>query len=430
MPQHAPSGRLILAMVLSALLLRLCVIPFFVNDLVNPARDHWDFGCEEGRIARSIASGEGFSSPLFGKTGPTSWSVPAYPYLLAGVFRLFGIYSRNSAYAILALNALFSSLVCIPVVFVASRLFGYSAARLSGWIWVFFPYSVNFSASRVWGFCLDTLFLMLVVWATFEIAEQSKPALWLLYGILWGLAALVNPVLLSTLPALLAWLAYRRYKSAVPSLAPMATAVIALGLTVSPWFIRNYRTFGHFIPFRGTFFMIFWEGNTGDTSDLYPDWSNPAHNDTEMNQYRQLGEVGYVAEKRRLSFLFLRNHFPLFLRLTLQRIVFTWTGFWNLRSDYLSGEPFAFPNIAVCSVLTIFMSLGIRRAILTSQFQVIPLLLVLVFYPLVYYVTHPGMDYRHPLDPLITMLGASYVSSLLAARAARTSGAIQTPAAP
>jgi hypothetical protein len=164
--------------------------------------------------------------------------------------------------------------------------------------------------------------------------------------------------------------------------------------------------------------MVFWEGNTGDTSDLYPDWSSPAHNDTEMNQYRQLGEAGYIAEKRRLSFLFLRNHFPLFVRLTLQRIVFTWTGFWNLRADYLSGEPFAFPNIAVCSVLTIFMSMGIRRAILASQFRVIPLLFVLAFYPLVYYVTHPGMDYRHPLDALITMLGASYITGTLAEKKA------------
>lgn len=421
LPQRTPSARLILVMVLSAFLLRLCVIPFFIGDIVDPRREHWDFGREEGRIARSIAADEGFSSPLFGKTGPTAWSAPGYPYLLAGVFRLFGIYSLKSAHAILALNALFSSLVCIPVVFLAWRIFGDSTSRLSGWVWVFFPYAVYFSASRVWGYCLDALMLMLVVWATYEIAERSHFAIWLLYGILWGLAALANPVILSTLPALLVWLAYHRYKSAVPSQGAMATAVIALCLTVFPWFLRNYRAFGHSIPFRGTFWMIFWEGNTGDTSDLYPDWSNPAHNDTEMNQYRQLGEVGYVAEKRRLSFLFLRNYFPLFVCLTLQRIVFTWTGFWNLRPDYLSGEPFAFPNIAVCTLLTLFMVAGIRRAFLVSQYQVIPLLLVLAFYPLVYYVTHPGMDYRHPLDPLITMLGASYVSSLSAARASRQS---------
>lgn len=423
MHNSPPSGRLLLVLVLSAFLVRLCVIPFLMGEIVDPDRDHWNFGKEEGRIASSIARGEGFSSPLFGNTGPTSWSVPIYPYLLAGVFHLFGIYSLKSAYVILSVNALISSLVCIPVVFVAWRLFGYSVAQLSGWIWVFFPYAVHFSATRVWGYCLDALSLMLVVWATYEIAERSRLTLWLLYGILWGIAALVNPVILSTLPPLLVWLAYRRYKSSVPSVAPIATAVVALCLTVSPWFLRNYRAFGAFVPFRGTFWMIFWEGNTGDTSDLYPDWSTPAHNNTEMNQYRQLGEVGYVAEKRRLSFIFLRNSFPLFVRLTFQRTVFTWTGFWNLRPDYLSGEPFVFPNIAVCSILTIFMVAGIRRAILAAQFQVIPLLLVLVFYPLIYYVTHPGMDYRHPLDPLIIMLGASYVSSRLAARAAQSSGA-------
>lgn len=413
-----PIGRFLFLVVGVALLVRICVIPFLINEVVDPSRDHWNFGCEEGRIARSIASGEGFSSPLFGRTGPTGWSVPAYPYLLAGVFKLFGIYSLKSAYAILSLNALFSALTCVPVVLLMRRLFGDSAARLAGWVWVFFPYAIYFSARKVWDNSLTTLMLMLVLWATYKMERQAQWPRWLAYGVLWGIAALVNPVILSTFPALLGWLVYRRYKAAARWRLVTVTTVTAFCLTVSPWFIRNYHTFGRFIPFRTTFWMILWESNTGDTSDLYPDWSNPAHNDTEMKQYRELGEIGYVEAKRRLSQEFLSQHFPLFLRLTLQRMVFTWTGFWNLRPDYLSGEPFAIPNIAVCSLLTIFMIGGIRLAYLNRQPLVIPLLLVLAFYPVVFYVTHPGMDYRHPLDPLIIMFGAAWVSQWFSTRTA------------
>ncbi len=249
--RDGPRARFIFLLVVVALLVRIAVIPFLIGEIVDPERDYWTFGCEEGRIARSIAAGEGFSSPLFGKTGPTSWSAPVYPYLLAGVFRVFGVYSRESAWAILSLNALFSALTCIPIVYLMYRIFGNRAAQISGWAWVFFPYAIYYSASHVWGHCLDALLLMTVLWATYEMENQRRLTMWALYGMLWGIAALENPVILATLPALLMWLGWRRHKLAAPSYAAMAVTVAALCLTVSPWFVRNYRTFGRFIPFRG-----------------------------------------------------------------------------------------------------------------------------------------------------------------------------------
>src|SRR5260370_28536779 len=66
----------ILFMILIAFLIRLAVIPFLIGDVLNPNRDHWDFGWEEGRIARSLAAGGGLMSPLFVKNVPTSWANP------------------------------------------------------------------------------------------------------------------------------------------------------------------------------------------------------------------------------------------------------------------------------------------------------------------------------------------------------------------
>ena len=102
-------------MVIVALALRLVVMSFLYPERTDPARDHWRLGGEAGRIARSIVQGEGFSNPLFGKTGPTAWLAPVFPYLLAGIFKIFGVYSDTSAIAALALDCLFSALTCIPV---------------------------------------------------------------------------------------------------------------------------------------------------------------------------------------------------------------------------------------------------------------------------------------------------------------------------
>ena len=55
-----------------------------------------------------------FSSPLHADTGPTAWMTPIYPFLLACVFKVFGIYTKASAIFMLSLDSLFSALTSFP----------------------------------------------------------------------------------------------------------------------------------------------------------------------------------------------------------------------------------------------------------------------------------------------------------------------------
>ena len=396
------SRRTILIPVLIALAIRLAVIPFLISDTLDPSREYWHFGYEQGRIARSIAAGEGFSSPLFGRTGPTAWTTPVYPYLLAGVFRLFGTYATGAAWAMLVINALFSALTCIPVYFIALRV-DPRAAVWAAWIWALYPYAIYFSGEYVWGYCLDALMVALVLWCTLEMEHQTSLRSWVGYGLLWGIAALTNAVILSTFPFVMAWLVWRRYQARIRWQLPVAATGLALLVIVTPWFVRNYVAFGRFIPFRGTFWMIFWEGNTGDLSELYPDWADPSTNDSEMQKYRRLGELGYMEEKRLASLDFVKQHPGLFGWLTVKRIVFTWTGYWSLSREFREAEPFTIPNILFCSITTILALAGLRRANRINPEGTMPSVLVLLSYPLVYYVTHPGMEYKHAIDPLLTV---------------------------
>src|ERR1041385_6914976 len=79
---------------LAALLLRLLVITVGHTYRITPRRDHFQFGWEMGRIARSLAAGHGFANPTDLETGPTAWEAPLYPFLLAGVFKVSGIYTH------------------------------------------------------------------------------------------------------------------------------------------------------------------------------------------------------------------------------------------------------------------------------------------------------------------------------------------------
>src|SRR5690554_28131 len=115
-------------MVVIAFAIRIAVAGFLYPEHLNPDRDFWMFAGETGRIARSLAQGNGFSSPFFAPTGPTAWLTPIFPLLLAGVFKIFGVYTKASALVILGLDCLFSALTCIPVYLIAKKSFGDKAA--------------------------------------------------------------------------------------------------------------------------------------------------------------------------------------------------------------------------------------------------------------------------------------------------------------
>ncbi|HLQ51748.1 MAG TPA: hypothetical protein VK129_09640, partial [Terriglobales bacterium] len=76
-PPAADSRRkVLLKIVLVAFLLRLAVLTLGHTYHFAAKDDHFGFGWETGRIARSIALGKGFSSPMQGDTGPTAWIAP------------------------------------------------------------------------------------------------------------------------------------------------------------------------------------------------------------------------------------------------------------------------------------------------------------------------------------------------------------------
>ncbi len=182
-----------------------------------------------GRENRAIPrGGSRIQFASFWKTGPTSWTTPIYPLLVAGVFKTCSTYTKRAAWTILALNLLFSALTCLPH-FVAKRCFSPRAALWAGWLWVFFPFSIFYAAGYVWGSCLDTLMMTLVLWCTLAMEPRNGLRAWGSYGLLWGVAAVTNPVVLSTVPFLFGWLYFRRgARLRWPS--EFVTAALFLGL--------------------------------------------------------------------------------------------------------------------------------------------------------------------------------------------------------
>jgi len=400
----------LLLMVAVAWALRMVVAVLVFRDISDPVRHYEQFGNEVGWIARSIAQHQGFSSPFYTLTGPTALLPPLYPYLLALIFKIFGIYSAKSALTILTLNGIFSSLTCLPI-YLATRLsLNARVALFAGWGWAIYPFAIYFSVGRVWEYSLTSLLLTTCFWLALTL-HLKRPARWLGFGVLYGLAGLCNPAVLSLFPVLLLLPLWKLWKlrrdNTWFSLGVLRSGLFAaagLVVVLTPWTVRNYRTMHVLCPVRDCFWYEFWSANNGDSSDPTLPWTHPASNPVEMQLYQSHGEIAYIALKHDLAIDYIRQHPGFFVGITLRRVAYYWTGFWSLSQQYKEQEPLQLPNVFYCSSLTLFMLFGMRDWWRSDRDAALPYLLSIAIFPIAYYISHPLMDYRQPIEPEIVIL--------------------------
>ncbi|MGA7567856.1 MAG: glycosyltransferase family 39 protein [Terriglobales bacterium] len=411
-PQPARRATLFL-MVASALAIRLIVMGFMYQQQLNPVRDHFKFGFEAGRIAQSIALGRGFGSPLFTPTGPTAWMTPIYPYILAGFFKVFGIYTKPAAIAILSFQSLISALTCLPIFFFARRGFGSYVAKCAGWAWAFFPYAIYFPIDRIWETWLATLLFSLLFLIALKLENTDRISAWIGAGLLWGLSALNSAVGLMVLPFLHLRISYLLHKQGRRWLLPNVAFALAFIAITCPWFIRNWRTFHIFIPFRDNIGIVLRMGTKRSTDYWEPSELGPWSSSAEWQEFQRDGELKYMATKKVQAIQFIKANPGWYLRTSLRRVVFIWTGYWSLDKSYLKLEEWDPENIVFSSAFTILTLFGLRKAWRRRRDAAIPYIIVLLIFPLIYYFTSPEFYYRRPLDPIMLVLA---VYALIPAR--------------
>jgi len=378
------------------------------------------FAQETGSISSALASGKGFSSPFLKETGPTAWLSPVYPLLVAGIFRVFGIFTRTSFFAVVFLNALFSSAVCVAVFQAGKRVGGLGVASGAAWLWAFFPNAVMVPFEWVWDTALSALLGAVILWATLELAESAGWRDWCAYGLLWGLTLMTNPSLGSLLPFLLGWAAYRALRE---SRAQQATKARALNLALSaagvaflcciPWTVRNYMAFHRLIPLRSNLPLELYIGNNENYGPRAP-WPARITKERELLRYFRMGEMPFMDEEQHKALAFMRTYPKIVLQLTAKRFVAFWTGLPDAVQSFLSTDSLLVRALLVCNTLA---GLGALMGIVALLWKRSPYAFPLAAYPLVYpwlyYVTHPNLRYRHPIDPVVLLLMAMAVGSLL-----------------
>jgi 4-amino-4-deoxy-L-arabinose transferase-like glycosyltransferase len=385
---------------------------YLVLALVQP-REWWGTVPENSYVAASLASGHGFSSPYLGfpywvTTGPSALVPPSSPFVLAGIFKIFGVLSNASHHVAVGLNIVVHAISCVLLYWICVEIFGSRKALFAAMGLALVPLltepltRLDLPGERlfippklVWNTHLTELAVLLLIWVTLRLAN------WAVSGIVWGASALTNPTVLALVPAFWGW----RMREKRRWLDLVLTAS-ALALCLAPWLIRNYLVFHRPVFLRDGFGIELRVGNQPGGRGLWTAAAHPSRSEYELRRFTGMGELKYaeVSENEALAVIRAR---PLeFAVNTARRVVYFWLGppptptrlRWLRFLKYL-------PALVFC-LLTLY---GAISALRNGNRKAQLLIAVLVFFPLVHYITHTSnaLCYQYPIQPEMIALAVS-----------------------
>ena len=336
--------------------------------------------------------------------------VPGFTLLLAGVFKLFGVYSLLSGWVILALNNFFQACT-VPLVFeMAARIAGRRNALWSAWIWALFPGILQYGVRWIWEMSLSTmLFAAVLVLCMRMRGAGSLPPVrqrvrdWAGFGLLTGALAMTNPTLVIMAPVEGIWvlLSLPGWKARIRGMGLAVLSGAICFAVMAPWIIRNERVLHAFIPTRGNLgaeLAMAWSPD----SNGFP-WGAtvptivqaPGH-----KLYASMGEVAYVKMRGIQAKQWARSYPAHFWKLVSLRFYMFWAGVPHVGgsafAEAIRAGSYCFGSIT--GILGLLLALRRRLPAAGLFFWAIVLL------PAIYYFVTAGSRFRNPLEPILVIL--------------------------
>jgi hypothetical protein len=394
-----------------AFILFLAIVSNVILAAVLPPVEVWR--TEAPRIAASIAKGQGFSSPFSQPTGPSAWLPPIYPYLLAGIFRVFGVFTATSYWVGIVVNIVVHALTCILLYRAAGEVFGprvgwYSACALASFPLLFYPLvllhvlgssgqGLFISPNVMWYTHFSEFAILLLIWFALH------PPHWIVHGTVWGVVSLLNPTVLAFAPAFVVWRLWHR-----ASWRYIGLVIAVAALCFVPWLARSYIVFHRLIFIRDNFGVELRVGNQVGHSGRWTGDVHPDRSAYELSRVVEMGEAEYARAAGQEALESIRAHPGEFVRNTILRVGYWWIGN-PMESQRLGILQFVkYLPLLTFSVLAFY---GAGLSLRHNNGEALLFVAVLVFYPLIYYVTHTfyGFFYQYPIHPEMLALATSAV---------------------
>jgi 4-amino-4-deoxy-L-arabinose transferase-like glycosyltransferase len=394
-----------------------------------PGKTVWPDGERYLTVAQNLRTGHGF-----GTLYENRLSVPTQPLLIAGVQLMFGT-------GLTALRLFFAALgaaTCVVGYLLAKELFGPVAALIAAILLAIYPYYVYLSAlfeypQPLFIFLMSIAFLMLYRFLRFQRTSSL-----LVSGICIGLAALSVPTALVYVPALL----FSLWAGRVPQIGRTAALLLlAAGLPIGVWALRNYAAYGQFILVNQAAGTNFWAANNatyfnfGKNAVIPP--CSPANEQQQYCQQLQrlhhrlstanLSTEQYIAADEaagwKAGWDFVRESPRRSALLSVRKVL----EFWNPQPDATTagrangGAARDWISIVSYTPVLLLALVGMRLSAPQTG-RLLPIYAYILTFTGVYAVFLPTTRYRLPLDFFLIIFAANSLkraSDLIALRARR-----------
>jgi hypothetical protein len=369
---------------------------------------------------------------------PSAGESPGYVILLAGIFRLFGDGALGEAVKVFACTAA-SSLRCALTVWIASRLqLGRTVMMATAVLSVFWIGALNTELQGDWDPPYTSVALILLCWLQESCpAERRSPGRAALLGCAWALGAYLNFSIFAVLAGFmfrdLLVFGKRDFQRFLGQSVCLAAGVFVV---LSPWVIRNRITLGEWVPTRDMLgyglALSYHDGaHWGEPFNNHPGRLIPGHeNDFSLSPYpflnvklrpevARLGEVEWDRQKRREGLTWMAAHPGRSLVLMAQHTFFFW---FPPSADFTSELPrlVAWPYAIAKWMLTLLALAGWLRlrhlAAPAAQWTAV----ILLTFPLVYYLVNWSSRYRAPIEWVFVLLAGVAIAGIYDRYLART----------
>ncbi len=382
-------------------------------------------------IAESIESGNGFSfsfpvgldytTPKVDEYFPTAHEEPGYPFFMAFASKVFGEYGRQ---VILFLQVVALHLTSVIIYHIARKVFNYSTGILAGLILLVVPGVKNLAVESFGPPIFAGLMISISTYLIIRCSEDMSLRRGILLGFILGFSSLLYAPIMLFIPLSIFFLLYylHPYRPVIGKtvLATLFTAVIV----VSPWTVRNYLVFGHFIPLKTGLGIIAYESNP----ILASTFSSESYACSD-----EFGPLWKAQNAREAVFFSGQLHYTLSdrSRKCIERVAPI--GFKQFNEaerdkiylkktfDFILSQPLTFADLAFNRILLFFafnkgviFMLFVISIIFSLRNKRSRLLILLVFaYIAIFLLIEPfWYRYRYPIEPIIVIV-SSYSPALV-----------------
>lgn len=205
-------------------------------------------------IGENLAQGNGFVNQPGGYI--VLHRAPLYPYLLAGLYRLFG---ETNLLSIFFIQAAFDAGTGLLIWWIGARMFGSRIGLMAAIAYALYPLSAYYTL-RVTNECMYTFVQLASIASLFYAVSSEKYRAFFLTGTLVGIAALVRPSAVTLVPFIVVLLLTNRFRR-LPNIAfKIIYFLLGFIIILTPWMVRNYSLTGHVIPITTGSGIALWVG--------------------------------------------------------------------------------------------------------------------------------------------------------------------------